>query len=313
VGSGRHGSRYAEVLASQSIGARLTALCRRSPEQLKASAERFQTPKAYTDYEALLADEEIDAVVIATPNHLHADMAVKALKAGKHVLVEKPMAVSVKEAEAVVKAVESSRLRLMVAHNFRYHPVYREAKSLLELLGRPYLLMACKRQEPASGWRVSKSLAGGGTLLDLGVHLFDTALWLTGFRPQRAYASLTYSRTLEVEDGFTALLEGDGMTAVVDAFQISRARFERLELSGEEGHLAADRYRSEVQLITGEGRKQMAVTEPDESLKLMLMDFVKAVKEDAEPPITARDGLMAVKIAESCYRSAQLGAPEAIR
>lgn len=156
----------------------------------RAAAERLAgvhgIPYVMTDYRELLARSDVDVVLISTPNHLHAEMAVAALEAGKHVLLEKPMATCAAEAERIAaKARECGRI-LMVGMNNRFRPDAQQLKRYLEggAFGDVYHVRTGWLRRAGipswSRWFTDKARAGGGVLLDIGVHMLDLALWLLG-------------------------------------------------------------------------------------------------------------------------------------
>ena len=151
---------------------------------LRSLAERHGIPRITTDWRELVADPEVDAVIIGTPNALHAPQAIACLEAGKHVLVEKPMARTLAEAEAMNVAAAASGRRLMVAHCWRFHDDVRALRARIAggELGeitktRGYGVHA---GWGPSGWFTDPELAGGGALLDMGVHAIDTVRFLLG-------------------------------------------------------------------------------------------------------------------------------------
>ncbi len=162
------------------------------PESLAALAERHGIPRTTADWRELAADPSIDAVVIGTPNALHAPQAIACLEAGKHVLVEKPMARTLAEAEAMNAAAAASGASLMVAHCWRFHPDVRALRGRIERgeLGRVVKTRGYGVHAgwgPA-GWFTDPELAGGGALVDMGVHAIDTARYLLGDPPPSASA-----------------------------------------------------------------------------------------------------------------------------
>jgi len=153
-------------------------------ETARAFAERHGIPAVTTDWEAAAADASIDAVVIGTPNAFHAPQAIAALATGKHVLVEKPMAVSVAECDAMIAAAEGAGASLMVAHCWRFHP---DVVAMRDRIATGELGEVVKTRGYGvhagwgpSGWFVDRALAGGGALPDMGVHAIDTARFLLG-------------------------------------------------------------------------------------------------------------------------------------
>ena len=167
-------------------------------------AKEWGAPKAYPDYRALLADPHVDAVEVITPHHLHAPMGIAALQAGKHLSLQKPMAVSVAECDALIEAAKRSGKCFRVFENFRYYPPLVRAKELLEAgaIGEPLSIrlkvvqgsMGQGWQVPYSrwAWRFDPIQSGGGRVIfDYGYHLFSVAMWLLG-AVEKVYAWITY-------------------------------------------------------------------------------------------------------------------------
>ena len=307
VGTGRHGARYAEHIVKEVEDARLVAACRRDEAQLQEFGERFGVGKLYTDYLELVRDPKVDAVVIVTPNNLHLPVAIAAARAGKHVLVEKPMARNVGEARQMLDAAREGGVKLMVSQNFRYHPLVRRVKELLPSLGKPYFISMCKRQQPARGWREDPEASGGGALMDLGVHVFDQARFLLDSEVQAVSCSTRKVLAGSVEDSFASVLDVPGCLVSCDGSMCSGSRSDLIEVATEGKQLLADRYARRIVVIDGFERSEEAITEPDFTLGILLRDFVRCIVEDADPPITGLDGLRAVEIARACYESAESG------
>jgi len=152
---------------------------------LKAK-ETYGIPKTYPDAKALVSDRGLDAVVVAVPNRFHAEHAVAAMEAGKHVLLEKPMALNSREAMEIVKAQRRTGKVLMMAHQMRWNWLSMEMRKLIDRghLGRIYNVRAgYLRQAGIPGWGswfTRSKDSGGGPLIDVGVHMFDLVLWLMG-------------------------------------------------------------------------------------------------------------------------------------
>ncbi|MGH2837529.1 MAG: Gfo/Idh/MocA family protein [Thermoleophilaceae bacterium] len=177
--------------------AELVAVCDIDLERAKARAERFDVPWATGDYTELLADADIDAVSVCVPNMLHAPIAEAALRAGKDVLVEKPMTVTVAEAERLVQAVEETGRALQIGYVRRFAPnalvtkrfldegefgdVYAASATLLRAAGNP------------GGWFGDKQVSGGGPLIDLGVHIIDLCWYLMGMPKAVSVSGVTFS------------------------------------------------------------------------------------------------------------------------
>ncbi len=202
----------------------LTAVVNHRPESMAAFAAEFTIPRQYATIEALLQDGDVDAIVIGTPNYLHAPQTIAALDAGVHVMVEKPMAMDAAEAETMLEASRSSGALLMVAHCWRFDS---EVLWLLEQVkaGRLGKIIRTKGYSvhvhwgPA-GWFTQKRYAGGGALADMGIHALDTARFLLGDpRPVSVYARIgTYYKEFEVDDTGVIIVNWDnGATSTIES------------------------------------------------------------------------------------------------
>ena len=166
----------------------LVGICMRSEEKARQAAAEAGCPKWYSSYDHVLQDEEVGIVVLVTPNHLHLAMIQEALRAGKHVLCEKPLSVTRSEAETIVKAVPASRASLGMIFNYRFIPALLKAKEMMDggLLGRiynfrgEYYHTGYQNPERPLTWRMDFSKSGGGALVDMGVHVIDLARYLLG-------------------------------------------------------------------------------------------------------------------------------------
>ncbi|MBO3803153.1 MAG: Gfo/Idh/MocA family oxidoreductase [Candidatus Brockarchaeota archaeon] len=305
VGLGRHGSRYAESLSKMGGKAELVAVCRRNLPEAERFAATWGAKKAYGDHKDLARDRDVDAVIVATPNSSHVEIAVEAAENGKHLLVEKPLGRTVREAEEIISSARRNGVKLTVGHSFRYHPMTLASIKFLGELGHVYLAAMCKRQPEVAGWRIDRR-ERGGAIMDLGVHLFDLTEFVLKKRPTAVYCQARQVLGSGVEDSFVAVLDLPGnAVAVLDASTISKSRTDRMEFAGTEGHLSADRYSREVCLAKGGSRISFPMTGPDATVRLLLDDFVDSIIEGKEPPITGEDGLEAVRVAEACYRSSE--------
>jgi predicted dehydrogenase len=169
-------------------GCRLTAVQSARESHAKRVAVQYGIPHIYKEWNRLLESDQVDAVSICTPNFTHAPIALKALREGKHVLVEKPMAVHREEALELVRTAESSGRILMVHHNMRFDPAVRTAGKLLgrKVIGRVFAFKGSlthrgpQAWSPQARWFFDKTKSGGGALMDLGPHIFDSLSFLLG-------------------------------------------------------------------------------------------------------------------------------------
>jgi len=166
--------------------AQVVAACDADTERLQNRADEFGIEGLYTSFDDMLAKADLDVCSICTPNFLHAAMTVKALKAGAHVLIEKPMAMNASEAREMIRCAEKCGKRLMVSFNQRFEKQHWALKAQIDsgALGEPYYgrtVWHRHRNVPRlGGWFTDKKQSGGGPLIDLGVHRLDLALWLMG-------------------------------------------------------------------------------------------------------------------------------------
>ena len=185
IGAGGIGLEHLSSL-SQCPRATAVAIAENNPARAKEASDRFKIPRSYTDYRELLEQADIDAVTIALPNHLHAPVAIEALKARKHVLLEKPIAMNAKEAAKIIDAATKMRRTLMVGQNFRFNRYTQMAKQVIQRgdLGEIYharTFWTRRNGIPRIGsWFTQKKLAGGGAVVDIGGHVLDTCLYLLG-------------------------------------------------------------------------------------------------------------------------------------
>jgi 1,5-anhydro-D-fructose reductase (1,5-anhydro-D-mannitol-forming) len=186
VGLGNIAERVASSLEN-ATGARVVAVRSRDVDKARSFAARHGVPKAYSELEQVLADPAVDAVYLATPNSLHAEQALAALAAGKHVLVEKPMALRADDARAMVAAAAQRSLVLGVGFHLRFHPVHIEIRRMIAegCIGTPTYaegLFGSVADIQPGQWQLEPALAGHGSLAGLGVHLMDLLPWLLGDR-----------------------------------------------------------------------------------------------------------------------------------
>lgn len=184
VGLGGIAERVAAAIAAAD-NARLAAVRSRRLDDAVNFAARHGEPSAYSELERLLDDPDVDVVYIATPNALHAEQAIAAMEAGKHVLVEKPMALTVEDAMAMASVADRTSVILGVGFHLRFHPVHLEIRRMIAEgeIGTPIYaesLFGSMSAISEDRWQLDPVLAGHGSLTGLGVHLIDLLPWLLG-------------------------------------------------------------------------------------------------------------------------------------
>ena len=201
---------------SKMRGAELVAVCDNDRPKARALADRFGVPDVFTDIEDLLELDDLDAVVIATPNHLHEPHALSALAAKRHVLCERPLALSSRGVERILAAAAKADCKVNVANNHRYRTDVQtlsrfiaggELGKIIGMRGGSYSF-----KRPPEGWRFRRAESGGGAFLEHGVPLLDLALWLGDYpEPLRVTAHMDRGRSSSaVEDAMVVQLECAG-------------------------------------------------------------------------------------------------------
>ena len=237
IGLGWFGEKHCEAL-SAIPHVDLYALCTRTKSRLSKLAKKFGVQHAYTDYNELLANPDIDAVNVVTMWDQHATPTLASLRAGKHVFLEKPMASTMKDCRAIVKAANSAKGSFMVGHICRFNPRYAMAKDEVANIGKIVSLYA-RRNIPA--FVTTEILNKIGPIIGDGVHDTDLMLWYTGAKVTSAYAQTVYIRGKKYPDiGWTMYRFDNGAIGVCEViwclpgktpFQID----ERMEIIGTKG------------------------------------------------------------------------------
>jgi predicted dehydrogenase len=270
---------------------------------------------AYTDYVRMLEAEELDAVDICLPHHLHRDAIVAAAEAGKHILCEKPLCLSVEEAADVRKAVTANGVTLMCAHNQLFMPAVAKAKELLEAgtIGTVYEVRTTDSFyndfDPANmGWRASSKTSGGGELIDTGYHPTYLLLHLAGGLPVEATAMLSTHRLkfMEGEDSAQVLIRFDngvvGQLVTSWAYQPAPGT-ERFSVVGELGSLRSDGNSLTSQLRSGE--TETFDLEPIDTFVAEVGHFADSLLGKTRPLHTEDEGIAVLGILLAAYEGAR--------
>jgi len=212
---------------SKMRGAQLVAVCDNDRSKARALADRFDIPDTFTDIEDLLEMEELDAVVIATPNHLHEPHVLSALASKRHVMCERPLSLSARGVERILAAAGRTGCTVSVANNHRYRTDVQTLSRFIQggELGKTVGIRAGAYhfKRPNEGWRQRRAESGGGAFLEHGVPLLDLALWLAGYpEPQRVTAHMDRGRGASaVEEAMVVQLECAGGSSFL--FDVSSA------------------------------------------------------------------------------------------
>ncbi|MEV8372755.1 Gfo/Idh/MocA family oxidoreductase [Kribbella sp. NPDC056861] len=276
-------------------------------------AELGATP--YTDYLQMLENEELDAVDICLPHHLHRDAIVAAAQAGKHILCEKPLCLTAEEAADVRAAVTAAGVTLMCAHNQLFMPAVAKAKELLDAgtIGTVYEVRTTdsfyNNFDPANmGWRASSKTSGGGELIDTGYHPTYLLLHLAGGLPVEATAMLSTHRLkfMEGEDSAQVLIRFDngvvGQLVTSWAYQPA-PNTERFSVVGELGSLRSDGNSLTTQLRSGE--TETVELEPVDTFVAEIGHFADSLHGKTRPLHTEEEGIAVLGILLAAYEGAR--------
>jgi predicted dehydrogenase len=309
IGAGKHGSRYAKHIVEDIPQAELAAVCRRNRREGEQLA-KARGCLYYADYRALLADRSIAAVAVVVPPAFHGEIVGAACRAGKHILVEKPFAISVAEGRRLYDCLAASGVRCMVAHTLRFNSVVQTLKLHLPEIAPLHSIYLSQRFEPSPlVWLDHKAESGGGIVLHTGVHSFDLLRFLSGNEVTTVWCETTQVFTKETEDNFmmTCRMSEPGLKGMVAGSRSTQSRSGLIEISGEKGQLLGDHTHGFAYRIKGFERLPLAVASSALTVCESLKAFVEGVQHGTPFPITVEDGLRAVAVAEACYRSALSG------
>jgi predicted dehydrogenase len=313
IGAGNHGNRYATHIVRDIPQAELVALCRRDRQEGEKLATIYGCAY-YDDYRQLLRDDRVDAVAIVVPPALHGTIVPAVCQAGKHMLLEKPFAISVAEGQRLCAAITASGVRCMVAHTLRFNSVVRALKTHIPQIAPLHSLYISQRFEPSPlRWLDRKAESGGGIVLHTGVHSFDLLRFLSGCEVSTVQCEVRSIITKETEDNFTMLCQlidpanRYGIAGAVAGSRSTASRSGLIELSGEHGQLVGDHHHGFAYLMNAPERIPLPIEPAVPTVREMVQSFVDGLQKGAAFPITPDDGLRAVAIAEACYRSAESG------
>ena len=289
----------------------------------------------YADVDAMLADPEIDAVSVCMANAFHAEISIKALKAGKHVLCEKPMAVTMEQCQAMVDAARESGKRLMIGHNQRLAPAHRKAKELLTsgALGRVITFQSTfghkgpemwSMDKSANTWFFKKASASFGSMADLGIHKIDLMRYLIGSEITSVYSTMKVldkkfpdGTPIEVDDNSVEILNfADGaMGTVTTSWTHYGEECNASVLYCEKGimKLYADPQYS-LKVVNADGTRVLYALDrlqtnddAQQASSGVIDEFVSAIEENRPSVLDAADVIRSMRAVFACLRSAEEG------
>ncbi|MCO8123933.1 Gfo/Idh/MocA family oxidoreductase [Stieleria sp. TO1_6] len=285
----------------------LVAACRRDESRLKEFGRQFGITQLTTSAEELIARTDVDAIYVATPVNLHCQQTIAAANAGKHVLVEKPMALDPVECQQMIDACETAGVTLGVAYYRRFYPVVLRIAELISAgtLGRPLSVLATTgnpNRFPADDWRVIKSLGGGGPLMDIGSHRLDLFLQLFG-EVKNVQACCADSPDYEAEDVATLLVQfANGCHGVLQSYFGTSETPDRLEVIGTEGYASTESLNEgELKIVTVQGARSESHPPHANFHAPLISDFSQAILSGRPPAVSGPTGKQTNDIIAAAY------------
>jgi len=329
AGSGMVAKVHAEAIAAIP-GARLVAIWGRDPERARALASTYSA-QPFTDYNEFLNHPGLNVVNICTPNGAHAEFGIAAAERSRHVLVEKPIEVSLNAADELINACERNGVKLGVIFQSRFLPAAVRIKNAVDegslgqlFLGDAYVKWYRSPEYYADSWHGTRALDGGGALINQAIHTADLLRWIMG-PAETVFAfrsSLRYPQ-LEGEDTLVANIRfANGALGVIEATtSVSPGFKRRLEISGQKGTVildgdsigcwalsgSSDSVSGEGETITDGSADPAAIA--SEGHRRQIADMIEAIRENRDPVVTGPEGRKSLELVLAIYRSAEQGQP----
>jgi predicted dehydrogenase len=290
----------------------LVAVSRKRSELAASFASDFGARKWYSDWAELIRDEEIEAVYVATPVHLHAQQTIAAAEAGKHILCEKPMAINVEECDEMLSACRTKNVRLGVAYYRHFYPVITRIKSLLESgeIGHPVLAQINAfewfnpQEDDPRAWLLQKEFAGGGPMFDFGCHRIEVLAHLFGRITRVASLSGNVLFARQVEDTASASFQFEsGRFGVLTVTHAAREPQDSLEIFGSAGSIIVPVLNEgRMRIKTNNGERWESHPPAANFHEPLIADFVNAVFAHRTPAVNGEMGRMVAGIEAAIYR-----------
>ena len=296
----------------------MIAIVDMNTEILQKTTDKYRPKKSYSSIENALKDPEVDAVVVALPHNLHCPVTLQAVRSGKHVLVEKPMAISVAETDKMIEAASKANVNLMVAQSQRYIPAQQISKGYLPKIGKPfslvYLAMTLFNTSNAPTWWRSGANTGGLVFPMMGAHTLDYSLWLFYDRKPVSVFAKAYSNnpSFEGDDQGTVIIEMEDGSFITNHLSMNtspRVRYcvingpnGTMSLSyrykqGPVGHIGAD--------LMIDGETVFKDDEKDWDFSLQMKEFINSINEKRKPLTSGEFGRKVVRAIEAAMESAK--------
>jgi len=311
LGCGRHAWIGHFPWYAQNKRAEIIAVYSRTEAHARKAAKRWKVKDRYTGYKKVLERDDIDAVSITTPVWLHKEMVIESAKSGKHILCEKPMALSSKEAKEMIEVANENKVILMLGFCHRFYQLNAKVKKFIgeKKLGK--IIMFHNRfnldVNYENTWFAQKGEAGGGVIMDCGIHSVDLFRWLIGEVDSVSAFMNTFVQKVVVEDtGIILLKSKGGVLGVIELSWSTPSSVNTVEIYGSKGTAVVDYSKNELRYRIKKGRWiTVKNNQPYEKqvFKLEIDHFIDSIIKKKQPAVNGHDGLKSLKIIEAVYRS----------
>lgn len=310
IGAGKHGQRYISHILQDIPALRLVAVSRQNAAAGRAQATALGIT-FHEEWQDLVRNPGVQAVIAVVPPTLHPAIVDAVARAGKALLIEKPLAVTGAAAVAIRAAIRRAGIPALMAHTLRWNSMVCTVRDQLPALGALRALSVNQRFEPSSlGWLDDPAISGGGIILHTGVHSIDLIRFITGREIVRVACWTAQQVTRATEDNFIALLELEGTNALVSASgsRATAGRSGLIDLAGATRQLVGDHQLHFAYTTEGLNRTPLDLPPPTQTVRAVLESFVALIERHTPPPASIDDGVRAVQIAEACLQAAHSGA-----
>jgi predicted dehydrogenase len=304
----------------------VTAIASRDLAKARQAAEALGIPTAYGSYEELVADPEVDAIYNPLPNQLHVPWSIKAAEAGKHVLCEKPIGLSVDEAEALMDVRDRTGKKIGEAFMVRCHPQWLRTRALIDQgrIGQLRAVVGCFSYFNADPANIRNHVDwGGGALMDIGCYLIQASRYGFGQEPKRVVASIDRDPAMQIDRLTSALLEFEGGHAIFTC-SMQMVPYQRLQFLGTKGRIEieipfnAPKDRSTRIFVDTSGDLSGSGINIEEfpicdQYTLQGDEFSKAVLDDTEVPVPLEEAIRNMRAIEAIFKSAERGTWETLK
>lgn len=323
IGAGRMGAALAHHLAYSIEDADFVSIADPNEQAREEMARRLGVPESYAYHEQLLEQSDVDAVVIVTPTSTHVDIVSAAAAAGKHIFVEKPLALTVSGCDEAIAAAGSHGVKLQVGFMRRFDPAYVAAKEKIDagVIGEPVMFKSTGRDPGRTSLKYARREASGGLILDMAIHDFDAGRWLMGSEVQRVYSEggcLVFPELADVGDIDNAVVNlkfANGAIGNVDVSRNAMYGYDiRSEVVGSEGSvMIGGLQRTATLTLTKNSVAHDTIpgfmARFADAYAAELRAFVNAVLNDQDVPVSGHDARAATAIGVAATRSFDEGRP----